>query len=180
MSGWHHWLDGCESEWTPGVGDGQGGLACCDSWGCKELDMTERLNWTEVNHVNYHRLIMLKTIFYRMISQMLWHYCTECMHAQTLSWVWFFVTAMDCSLPGSSVHVILQARILEWIAISSSRWSSQSRDQTHVSWVSCIGRWILYHWATWEAHCRECYQPNIMLLKKVDFESYLYSRIKTQ
>ena len=39
--------DGYESEWTPGVGDGQGGLACCDSWGCKELDMAERLNWTE-------------------------------------------------------------------------------------------------------------------------------------
>ena len=47
MAGWHHWLDGCESEWTPGVGDEQGGLACCDSWGCKESDMTEELNWTE-------------------------------------------------------------------------------------------------------------------------------------
>ena len=44
MAGWHHGLDGCESEWTPGVGDGQGGLACCDSWGRKELDTTERLN----------------------------------------------------------------------------------------------------------------------------------------
>ena len=47
MAEWHHWLDGCESEWTPGVGDGQGGLACCDSWGCKELDTTERVNWTD-------------------------------------------------------------------------------------------------------------------------------------
>jgi len=45
MAGWHHWLDGRESGWTPGDGDGQGGLACCDSWGCKELDTTERLNW---------------------------------------------------------------------------------------------------------------------------------------
>ena len=48
MAGWHHWLNGHESGWTPGVGDGQRGLACCDSWGCKELDMTERLNWTEL------------------------------------------------------------------------------------------------------------------------------------
>ena len=47
MAGWHHWLDGRESEWTAGVGDGQGGLACCDSWGRKELDTTERLNWTD-------------------------------------------------------------------------------------------------------------------------------------
>ena len=46
MAGWHHRLDGSESEWTPGVGDGQGGLACCNSWGCKESDMTERLHWT--------------------------------------------------------------------------------------------------------------------------------------
>ena len=45
MAGWHHWLDGHESEWTPRVGDGQGGLACCDSWGCKESDTTEWLNW---------------------------------------------------------------------------------------------------------------------------------------
>ena len=47
MAGWHHWLNGCESEWTPGVGDGQGGLACCNSWGRKESDTSERLNWTE-------------------------------------------------------------------------------------------------------------------------------------
>ena len=48
MAGWHHWLDGHESEWTPGVCDGQGGLACCDSWGRKESDTTEWLNWTEL------------------------------------------------------------------------------------------------------------------------------------
>ena len=44
MAGWHHGLDGRESEWTPGDGDRQGGLACCDSWGRKESDTTERLN----------------------------------------------------------------------------------------------------------------------------------------
>ena len=44
MAAWHHWLDGRESGWTPGVGDGQGGLACYGSWGHKELDMTEWLN----------------------------------------------------------------------------------------------------------------------------------------
>ena len=52
MVGWHHRLDGHEFGWTLGVGDGQGGLACCDSWGCKESDMTEwltDLDWTELN-----------------------------------------------------------------------------------------------------------------------------------
>ena len=48
MAVWHHWLNGCESEWTPGVGDGQGGLACCGSWGRKESDTTEWLNWNEL------------------------------------------------------------------------------------------------------------------------------------
>ena len=49
MAEWYHWLYGCEFEWTPGVGDGQGGLACCNSWGRKESDTTELLNWTELN-----------------------------------------------------------------------------------------------------------------------------------
>ena len=66
MAGWHHPLDGRESEWTPGVGGGQGGLACCNSWSRKESDMTEQLNWTEYTHeqsensptkIKYNRLI---------------------------------------------------------------------------------------------------------------------------
>ena len=48
MAGWHHWLDGRESEWTPRVGNGQGSLACYYSWGRKESDTTERPNWTEL------------------------------------------------------------------------------------------------------------------------------------
>ena len=56
---------------------------------------------------------------------------------------------LDCSPPGSSVHGISQARILEWVAISFSKGSSPPRDQTR---VSCIGRWILHHQATREAH----------------------------
>jgi len=47
MVGWHHRLDGHEFEWTLGVFDGQRGLVCCSPWGHKELDMTERLNWTD-------------------------------------------------------------------------------------------------------------------------------------
>ena len=47
MVGWHHRLNGHEFGWSPGVGDGLGGLGCCSSWGCKESDMTERLNWTD-------------------------------------------------------------------------------------------------------------------------------------
>ena len=53
MVGWHHRLNGHEFEWTPGVGDGQGDLACCGSWGRKESDTTERLNWTERGSIGW-------------------------------------------------------------------------------------------------------------------------------
>ena len=56
MAGWHHRLDGHEFEQALGVGNGQGSLACCSPWGCKELDMTERLNLTELTEekqINY-------------------------------------------------------------------------------------------------------------------------------
>ena len=56
MAGWHHRLDGHEFEWTLGVGDGQGGLVCCDSWGCKESDVTEWLDWTESLKAERHTL----------------------------------------------------------------------------------------------------------------------------
>ena len=52
---------------------------------------------------------------------------------------------IDGSPPGSSIHGILQARILEWVAISFSKGSSQPMDRTHISFVSCIGRRVLYH-----------------------------------
>ena len=53
--GWHHQLNGHEFEQAPGVGDGQGGLACCTPWGLKELDTTERLNWTELKKMKSWR-----------------------------------------------------------------------------------------------------------------------------
>ena len=57
--GWHHWLNGYEFEQAPGVGDGQGSLACYSPWSCKELDMTEQLNWTglslQLDAHNYYR-----------------------------------------------------------------------------------------------------------------------------
>ena len=62
MVGWHYWLNGHGFGWTPGAGDGQGGLTCCSSWGCKESDMIERLNWTELAwNIPLVSLIFLKT-----------------------------------------------------------------------------------------------------------------------
>ena len=73
MAGWHHWLDGCESEWTLGVGDGQGGLACCNSWGHKESDTTEWLNWTELKYTAKRTYLQYK----------IWNKKAECHLLQT-------------------------------------------------------------------------------------------------
>ena len=72
-------------------------------------------------------------------------------HTQSLQSCSTLCDPMDCSSPGSFVHGISRARILEWVAISSSRGSSWLKDWTSVSCSSCIGRRVLYFCATWEA-----------------------------
>ena len=81
----------------------------------------------------------------------MWKSMCACVGAPLLQSCLTLCNPMDCSPPGSSVHGILQARILKWVAISSSRGSSLSRDQTLISYVSCISRWALYHQATRKA-----------------------------
>ena len=111
MAGWHHWLDGRESQWTPGVGDGQGGLACCNSWGRKELDTTEWLNWTELkvntlfpsfmqNQIIYHSLcpivgdegkkkpLVQKCTKKRILNSILLISSRECIHFSFFYWIW--------------------------------------------------------------------------------------------
>ena len=71
-------------------------------------------------------------------------------HAKLFSGVWL-CDPMDCSLPGSSVHGVLQIRILKWVAISSSKGSFWPRDWIWIFCLSCNGRQILYHRATLQA-----------------------------
>ena len=93
-------------------------------------------NWV---HLNANLSIIISPILPQMM--LLVFSCCCCLVACC---VWPFCESMGCSPPGSSVHGISQARILEWVAISFSRGSSWFRDWTE---VACIGRWILYHWA---------------------------------
>ena len=72
-------------------------------------------------------------------------YCYVCLSAKSLQFCPTVCNPMSYSPPGSSVHGILQIRILEWVVISFLRGSSRPRDQTPVSYFSCIGKWILYH-----------------------------------
>ena len=117
MVGWHPWLKVHESEQTLGDSKGQRSLVYCSSLGRKESDTTWRLN-------NNNNNICICSV------------SKSCLTLRDL---------MDCSLPGSSVHGIFQARILEWVAFSCSRGSSQPRDGSHISFVSCVGRRILYY-----------------------------------
>ena len=72
---WHHWLDGHESEWTLGIGDGQGGLACCNSWGREELDTTERLIWSDLISLHW----LLRKAFLSLLA-ILWNSAFRCLY----------------------------------------------------------------------------------------------------
>ena len=119
------WLDGITDSMDMSLGELQelvidrGGLACCNSWGRKESDTTEQLNWTEIH-------IYMK----KSISSLRRCWALLCLVTQSCPTL---CDSMDCSPPGSSVHGILQARILGWVAISCSRGSSWPKDWTQVS-----------------------------------------------
>ena len=74
-AGWHHRLNGNEFEWTPGVGDGQGGLACCDSWGRKESDTTKWLNWTDCSLCIFNKKMEEETsLLHKLFCFVFWNY----------------------------------------------------------------------------------------------------------
>ena len=95
-------------------------------------------------------MIVMKTFYAQIPSSMIPARCllnqaSVCVHAKSIQSCPTLCNPMDCSPPGASVHRILQAILLEQVARLSSRGSSPPRDRTHVSYVSCIGRWVLYH-----------------------------------
>ena len=117
MAGWHHWLDGHGFGWTPGVGDGQGGLACCGSWGRRVgHDWVTELNWIHIIQLQKWKWMLLSLV-------------------RLFATPWTLYT----------VHGILQARILEWIAVPFSRESSQPRDRSQ---FSCTAGRLFTSWAT--------------------------------
>ena len=112
-----------------------------------------RETWTKVGPIlPLHTWTCWSELYIVCINPYMWVWVCVCVCMCMLSCVWLFCDPMDCSPPGSSVRGIFQPRILEWFAISSSRGSFWSRDRTCISHISCIGRQILYHCATLEAH----------------------------
>ena len=95
-------------------------------------------------------LEVLKFLLYILLFS-----CTVCIRAKSFQSCPPLCDLMDCSPPGSTVHGILQARILGRAAMPSSRGSSQPRDWTRVSYVFCIGGWVLYQWGHKESDTTE-------------------------
>ena len=156
----HQRCNGHDFKQGLGVGDGQGSLECCSPWSHKESDTAERLNWTDglcsPPCFSVHRVAQAKIMECVVISssrESSWprdRTCDSClvhvcMCAKSLQLCPILCDPVNCSPPGCSVHGILQARILQWGAISSSRESSWPRDGTHISCISCIGRQVLHH-----------------------------------
>ena len=135
-AGWHHWLYGRESEWTPGVGDGQGGLVCCDSRGHKESghNWAAELNWT------------LFMGYYSTVETFHGDKQDDWLTVCVLSHVWLW-DPMDYPphLPPLRPRII-QTRTLEWVCyfLLQGIFPAQGLNPCR----SCISKWVLYHWAT--------------------------------
>jgi len=118
---------------------------------CQQIDRLgsgSQLSETKSVSFSLARIMMQKTrmpVFYLMARNSYYGDCA-CLVIQSCPALWDLV---GCSPPGTTVHGF-PGKNTEWFAISYSRGSSWYRDQTHISWVTCIGRQILYHWATWK------------------------------
>ena len=126
MAGWHHWLDVCEFEWTLGDGDGQGGLACCDSWGRSDTrvrhDWATELNWTELKHSQY---LFFQPIAASVLISCFWY------------WWFFFLSRLarysvqlSCSIMSNS----LRSHGLQHPGLPVHH-QLPKFTQTHVHWV---------------------------------------------
>ena len=124
-----YWLQSCSVLWSTEVK-----YQCFYRDTSRAYILTKKENQTVYSFTNSFPPLFLS-----------YHWKVVRMCAKLLQWCLSLCDPMDCSPPGSSVHGILQARILECIATPFSRGSSQSRDQIRISYGFRIGRWVLYH-----------------------------------
>ena len=114
MVEWHHWLDGLGFGWTPGVGDWQGGLACCGSWGWKESDTTERLNWLAEKYC-LSGCLMVYPFSYWKTSWLLpvLGSCSEHLHAGLSVEIRFQIINLDARLCGKTTFTYVET--VKWL-----------------------------------------------------------------
>ena len=121
MAGWYHGLDGRESEWTPGVGDGQGGLVCCDS-GVAESDTSEQLNWTDI-HINIHTTTYIYAYIYTHIHAYI--LCVLYVLLNPTSWKVYFLHLENLGCKYNKVTVCSTVPLpgpFPWILSATCSW----------------------------------------------------------
>ena len=138
MAGWHHWLHGHESGWTPGVGGGQGGLACWDSWGRKESDTTERLIWCDLSQ--WYLEIFLRDLL--LLCCMSYSNSSSCYLEQKSSRFWRndVIRSRDPSWEKLIVTCLIQKNFLAVLNPTESLWFYLSK----LAFPSCA-KWVCFH-----------------------------------
>ena len=125
MFGWHHQHNGHGLGWTPGVGDGQGGLACCGSWGCKESDTTEWLNWTEP----VERSVSFQMLTKEAALQLMWRRVQ-----QRMKWnSWFFSEMLSLVRAVEMVNLFLLKSLI--IINNLSQWERNAMGKKKLWWI---------------------------------------------
>ena len=172
MVGWYHQLNGHGFGWTPGVGDGQGGLACCGSWGCKESNTTKRLNWTEVlmnlklkNSLllipkKFHLIPRLPHFIFLLLKLLLdvrsscsvFHFSTSFI----FSFILLFCILRISSYPTPSLekamapHSSTLAWKIPWAEEPGGLKSMGSRRVTH-NWETSLSLFTFMRWRKWQS-----------------------------
>ena len=154
MIGWHHQLDGCEFEQAPGVGDGQGSLACCSPWGCKEWDTTERLNWLS-HQGNLTDIMQVKVKV--LVAQSCPTLCTPWTAAPQAS---LFITSSQSLLKLTSIELVMPSnhlillpsvfpsiRVFHWVGSSHQVAKVLELQLQHQSFHEYSQ--LIYFWIDW-------------------------------
>ena len=142
MAEWHHRLDGCEFEWTLGVGDGQGGLVYCDSWGRKESDMTEWLNWTDWYNKE-EKMIFTHVCISQYISRILRLFLLTCLRRKMtiLECVhcWRRLLSLECPLDSKEIKSVNPKGNQSWIFIGRT----DVQAEAPILWPPDVKNWLI-------------------------------------
>ena len=141
MAGWHHRLDGLEFVKAPGVGDGQGSLACCSPWSHKESDMTEQLNWTDTKIPFFSSLQICIWFSSYMFPQLLVLICTVTYDIRMNGKVWLFICPSTFECHEDRDFSIFRVACRAWSSVLTEWMSAVGINCGNLkTWISCFAK----------------------------------------